>query len=340
MNTPTVYLAATGQTTSYVTGDDGNYKAGVTVVNPRFTTVGDCITDNLTGLMWIKDLNMINGGQNTIRQNGVDLINEANKTRKFCGHDDWYLPTVNELLTLISYNQSDPASWLNMPVQGFSHVKSEFYWSSTSPAGQTLTRGWHVNFDSGVLANNVNTNNAYIWPVRRTFSAPAKTPVTGETNSVVLGSASGESWPQPRFIVGNESGASANCVTDKLTGLMWVRHLNTVKINGTKNGESTTWQNAIISVENANYCGYTDWRLPNITELKSLINYGQGNSVTWLNTQGFDSVPTANYYWSSTRLALSTANLAWGVDMRYGSLDAGYNTLYNNVWPVRGGRRP
>jgi hypothetical protein len=46
----------TGQTTSFATGDDGDFQAGVTVPSPRFTDNSDgTITDNLTGLTWLKD---------------------------------------------------------------------------------------------------------------------------------------------------------------------------------------------------------------------------------------------------------------------------------------------
>jgi hypothetical protein len=48
----TVDLPETGQTTSYATGDDGDLEMGVAWPSPRFTVSGDCVTDNLTGLMW------------------------------------------------------------------------------------------------------------------------------------------------------------------------------------------------------------------------------------------------------------------------------------------------
>ena len=104
-------------------------------------------------------------------------------------------------------------------------------------------------------------------------SYPGQVPVTGEI-SIKPGSGSGVAWPTPRFVTG--SGVAANCVTDKLTGLMWVRDLNTVVIKSGANGSGTTLQNALDSVKQANdnqeYCGYKDWRLPNIVELKSLVN--------------------------------------------------------------------
>ncbi|MBX9598353.1 MAG: DUF1566 domain-containing protein [Burkholderiales bacterium] len=333
MNTPTVYLAATGQTTSYVTGDDGNYNAGVTV-NPRFTTVGDCITDNLTGLMWVRDLSGVNGGQATTWQNGLNLIDTANASNAYCGYNDWYLPTLNDLSSLTNYSQKSSVTWLN--TLGFKNLLPDrsFYSSTT----YTNRMPWISYFNWGSTGVVLSTDNYYILPVRMAKkNTPAKIPVTGENNGV-RGSASGESWPQPRFIVGNESGASANCVTDKLTGLMWVRDLNTVEIiNSPKNGESTTWENAISSVEKANYCGYTDWRLPNVTELKSLINYGESNPAT---SQVFANVSQKNGYWSSTSYAFNDS-LAWYVPFRGdGGVNVPNKTNNNYVWPVRGGRQP
>ena len=46
----------TGQTTSFYSGDDGELQRGVIWPSPRFMDWGDgTVTDNLTGLMWLKD---------------------------------------------------------------------------------------------------------------------------------------------------------------------------------------------------------------------------------------------------------------------------------------------
>lgn len=48
----------TGQTTSYAAGDDGDLQRGAIWPNPRFTDNGNgTVTDNLTGLIWLKDAN-------------------------------------------------------------------------------------------------------------------------------------------------------------------------------------------------------------------------------------------------------------------------------------------
>ena len=48
----------TGQTVSYALGDDGDLQKGVMWPVPRFTDNGSgTVTDNLTGLIWLKDAN-------------------------------------------------------------------------------------------------------------------------------------------------------------------------------------------------------------------------------------------------------------------------------------------
>lgn len=144
--------------------------------------------------------------------------------------------------------------------------------------------------------------------------------------------------PPVRFTSGSD--AEADCITDKLTGLMWVKDLNTVAIKDSTAGSKTSWQNALDSIATANsgsgYCGHTDWWLPNVNEMASLINQGESPPSTWLNSQGFRNVQ-AGYYWSSTTVALNTPYV-WMVSMLVGSVTSaakiGTNSTYY-VWPVR-----
>ena len=132
----------------------------------------------------------------------------------------------------------------------------------------------------------------------------------------------GVTWPNPRFTVDG----TGLCITDNLTGLMWVR---------TPDSTTRTWAIALTYADGLSLCGYTDWRLPNVNELESLINAGETNTATWLNAQGFSNVQ-ANYYWSSTTYASSTT-LGWAVMWDgYVAADVETATLY--VWPVRAGQ--
>ena len=174
MSTPTVYLPATGQTATSPThateGMDGMNQVGIKIDGPNRFTVGtgieaDCITDNLTGLMWIKDLKMINSGNDVLWQGAVYLIEYVNARDGYCGYKDWYLPTVNELQSLLNYAKSSPAGWLT--TQGFLNVRAGNYWSSTSYAPNNNI-AWYVSFSYGVVyATSKDDPSPFVWPVRR-----------------------------------------------------------------------------------------------------------------------------------------------------------------------------
>ncbi|MBI5047637.1 MAG: DUF1566 domain-containing protein, partial [Deltaproteobacteria bacterium] len=133
----------------------------------------------------------------------------------------------------------------------------------------------------------------------------------------------GAAWPSPRFTVDS----TGLCITDNLTGLMWVQAPDSI---------TRTWATALTYANNLTICGYSDWRLPNRKELRSLINYAQANTAAWLNTQGFSNVQ-ADYYWSSTTYASSTT-FAWYVNMWNGNVFGGLKTNAFYAWPVRAGQ--
>jgi hypothetical protein len=147
-------------------------------------------------------------------------------------------------------------------------------------------------------------------------------PLTGQDGEIQAGVA----WPEPRF-TDNSDGT----MTDNLTGLMWTKNANLP--SGYK-----TWQQALDYCNNLTLGGYTDWRLPNVNELESLINANEAESSTWLNAQGLSNVQANNYYWSSTTCA-SNPGYAWIVYMWDGSVGYDYKSSHNHyVWPVRGGQ--
>ena len=131
-------------------------------------------------------------------------------------------------------------------------------------------------------------------------------------------------WPNPRFVIGTNM--EQECITDELTGLMWVR---------TPDSTPRIWQDALTYANGLELCGHSDWRLPNIVELFSLYNAGEHNAVSWLNNQGFSNIQILNY-WSSTTSAYEPAN-AWWVRISIGFLYKDPKTTSQYAWPVRNG---
>jgi len=93
-----------------------------------------------------------------------------------------------------------------------------------------------------------------------------------------------------------------------------------------------TWYEAFEAVKKLNdekYRGHSDWRLPNIHELFSLVNPEKVNPACDLEGT------VAAYYWSSTTNANNTNN-AWNVNFGYGNVFSYYKTGSHYVRAVRG----
>jgi len=159
--------------------------------------------------------------------------------------------------------------------------------------------------------------------------------MTGQTLSFAVGDDAwwhtnevGVAWPAPRF-TDHDDGT----VTDHLTRLMWVKDADLP-------GGRLTWDAALdfCNAMNAGVgtYGYTDWRLPNICELNSLIDYGQ-HTPPLPAGHPFSNVETFFYFSSSTQ-AIST-NSAWGQEMTAGAVFFLTKANECSVWPVRGGMR-
>jgi hypothetical protein len=163
----------TGQKTSYATGDDGNWQKGIAPPNPRFTDNYDgTATDNLTGLIWLKDANCLSFflGDSTGRndRSWINAVIAANLlSTGYCSltdgssAGDWQLPNVRELHSLIDFGVY-PAQPAGHPFTG---VQDSFYWSSTTPEGGTGS-AWGVGMDSGFVLGSQKDNDEYMWPVR------------------------------------------------------------------------------------------------------------------------------------------------------------------------------
>ncbi|MGA9109983.1 MAG: DUF1566 domain-containing protein [Smithella sp.] len=359
---PLVSLAETGQTSCYDasgntiactgTGQDGALQEGVAWPSSRFTNNGDgTITDKLTGLMWTQNANTPGpagcspGGAQPFEtwQGSLTYVACLN-TNSYLGYTDWRLPNVNELNSLVNAGQVDTADWLNNV--GFSNVQINEYWSSTS--GTIVGDARCVDMIEGDLTQAATGFTFPVWPVRMGPAGTVNLPQTGQmscynaSGTVVACTGTGQdgalqegvAWPSPRFTNNNDG-----TITDNLNGLMWTQNADAPGPAGCTPGTTVTWQGALnyaACLNTNSYLGYNDWRVPNREELRTLINYGQTNPGTWLNTQGFSNVQ-ASWYWSSTTVVAAPPE-AWTVLMTEGNMFFELKTASLYVWPVRAGQ--
>ena len=161
---------------------------------------------------------------------------------------------------------------------------------------------------------------------------PAAMPATGQTIQYTPGDdgnyEAGVAWPSPRFTTG--TGTSSNCVTDHLTGLMWLRNPNTISVRTWSNAASTC-----VTLTGADgRGGYGDWRLPNRAELLSLVDLGTHTPAL---PSGHPFLINIGYYWTGSTFIQDTTE-AWYVEMAYGISQNYAKSSSYYVWPVRGGR--
>ena len=131
-------------------------------------------------------------------------------------------------------------------------------------------------------------------------------------------------WPTFAFagFVDNGNGT----VTDTSTGLMWQQ--------ATASG-TYTWKAALSYCEGLTLAGYTDWRLPNIKELRSIVDYD--SYAPAIDTDYFPDTVSSDC-WSSTTFAYGTGD-AWGIYF-YNGYDYGSYSKSSSYYvrAVRGGQ--
>ena len=152
-------------TVSPVAGwDFGNYKRTSVPCSAGFTDNGDgTVTDNLTGLVWLKNANC---GETKTWINALTYCNDL--ASGDCGltddssAGDWRLPNINELRSLFDPNLFAPYLPTGHPFTG---EQTNGYWSS-STAGLSYDSAWGVNLSTAIMGFTFKESSFYVWPVR------------------------------------------------------------------------------------------------------------------------------------------------------------------------------
>ena len=130
-------------------------------------------------------------------------------------------------------------------------------------------------------------------------------------------------------------------VRDNVTGLIWEVKTDDGSIHDKDN--TYTWQDAqdtfITQVNTSSFGGHSDWRLPTIKELASILNL-LGTHPT-IDSDFFPNTLTSNtptpYYWSSSTHAENTDD-AWYFYFHYSDVNRYHSKAYHHhVRCVRGG---
>ncbi|MBF0257949.1 MAG: VWA domain-containing protein [Desulfamplus sp.] len=176
----------------------------------------------------------------------------------------------------------------------FANTKSSSYWSK-SPNSNGTGNAWYVNFTDGYVGTYGTTNGGYARCVRSVKLTPSY----------------------------KDNGDGT--ITDLNTGLMWQK---------SDDGEKRTWEEALEYSEDLTLGKYSDWRLPNIRELETIVDLTTYSPAI---NQGYFTVGLQNSgYWSGSSY-ISGAQGAWALYSGSGVVYARKKDYTNSVRCVRSG---
>lgn len=271
------------------------------------------VSDTRSGLMWLRDTQCLSGLSWSAALTKADKFPVKAKTscQGYKGdYRDWLLPNRVELMSLVNFQSDFPAAFRAV----FANTPSGDYWTSTT-AVASPRKAYTINFDTGTLSREAKDNPLGAILVRRISDTPLPPRIT----SVKAKEANNErdyfltlapklydkiSWPpSPRFLSGGD-GTSM----DRLTGIRW---LSDAGCFGRK-----SWPEAFKTIKKFNnkpsaykcagYDGtFSDWQLPTIEDLETLINPAVKDSSVWLNGQGVKNVQGGGDYWSATETSIN-----------------------------------
>lgn len=264
-------------------GQDAAYEGN----QPSYTDNGNgTVTDNVTGLVWEQDPT----DTAAVWSDAVDYC----EALSLGGSDDWRIPILKELFSISDFGT------------GWPYLDTEYFYLVEARQDK----------DQQFWANHYEVATELAVP----NSAFGVNHMTGHIKAYPDGSDGNERAAKyVRCVSGDEYGINAfadngdGTVTDNATGLMWAQD---------DSGEGLDWESGLaLAVEaNAeNYLGYSDWRVPDVKELQSIVDYS--GVYPAIDTSLFGITDEDSYFWTSTSAYFSTQEpghyYAWYVAFGY-----------------------
>ncbi len=311
-------------------GQDANYSGNT----PSYTDNGNStVTDLVTGLMWQKSPDM--DGNGIINYSDKMFFDEAlayAASFNLAGYNDWRLPTIKELYSLILFSGVEPNP--ESPVGCVPFIDTSYFGFGYGDlsAGERIIDAQYAS--STIYISTTMNGNRTMFGVNfadgRIKGYPADTTI-GKKYYVQY--VRGNTDYGTNEFVDNGDGT----IADSATGLLWMKN---------DNGVGILWETALSNAEGFEYAGYTDWRLPNAKELHSIVDYTRSpdstnsaaidpvfNCTQIINEAGQTDYP---FYWCGTTLSsLSPTNGTWAVYISFGRA-MGYMSQFGGWIDVHG----
>ena len=287
-------------------GQDGQMNG----YQPSYTISSDGLTvdDNVTGLTWTRKADWDGNGtvdadDKFTYADAMSYVATVN-ANNLGGYNDWRLPSIKELYSLIDYRGTDPNVQSSNSVGLVPFINDnvfQFGYGDMDAGDRIIDSQWAT---TTLYVGSVMGGQQAMFGVNfadgRIKGYPVSSGPGGFEKTYYLRLCRGNTAYGENDFMDNDDGT----VTDNATGLMWAR---------TDNGAGVNWEGALAyaqQMNSENYLGYSDWRLPNAKELQSLLDYSRSpdthgtaainplfNCTQITNEAGQPDYP---FYWSST----------------------------------------
>ncbi len=279
-------IAAPSEGESFYGQDASNETNAMSLLDNGDGTVSDLST----GLMWQQDPQSDKLTWEQAMSGAADFA--------LGGYDDWRLPTIKELYSLIDFGGTDPDPTATDTSALIPFIDTDYFvfeYGDTNAGERIIDAQYasstkYVSTADGELAFGVNFADGRIKGYGLTD------PRGGEKTFVVMYVRGNTEYGQNNFIDNGDG-----TITDLSTGLMWM---------SADSGQGMDWEDALAWSENLETAGYGDWRLPDAKELQSIVDYSRSPETTgsaaidemFECTQIADEGGEVNYpfYWTST----------------------------------------
>ena len=330
----------TGQTTSYRAGDDGDLKRGVAWPSQRFTgpdgtipITDNVVLDQLTGLMWTKDANLL-VDYGTL-QEILDYVAGMNAgIFPNYGYTDWRLPNRKELYSLIDFSRSNPALPSEYP---FANVVLNYYPTSTSRFGCDLwATVWSIDIRYGIIFGFGKDSYFTFWPVRGGEIGPVliKYSISGTVTDAV----------QAGVTMTLSGSVSKTTTTDSSGNYIFSGLSNgTYTVTPSKTGYTFTPTNRQVQISEANVIG-VDFTATSVSCTYSISSTSQSfstsggtGSVSVITQSGCTWTATSNDSWitiTSGNSGSGNGTVNYSVSTNTGSQRTGTITIAGQTFTV------
>lgn len=268
-------------------GQDAQYQGN----QPQYVDNMDgTISDLVTGLMWLQQPI----GKMSYRQ----AVNGA-QDFSLAGYEDWRVPTIKELYSLMDFNGIDPSSMDADPATLTAFINTDYFgfeYGDTADGSRVIDSQWVT---SNIYEATVFSGQECFFGVNFADGRIKCYPTADNGHNAgyfVRYVRGGEGYGQNQFMDNGDG-----TISDLATGLTWMEQ---------DSGQALNWGEALVYCESLDYAGESDWRLPNAKELQSLVDYSRSPDTTKSAAIDplFDSTAITNedgqqdwpYMWSST----------------------------------------